>query len=136
MPGSSGCRGVSIQFEPIAGTDIDADRCVRRPIWLLSGPRRVVHMSSLHPRAQAIVERFATRDFSQRRLEKQVVEHAIGQHLEALEVPQRPVRWFADAMSAIAHMTLRLDPITGELSDALARLKVQLSPLHVDSEPG
>ena|SRR5215813_6035145 len=93
-------------------------------------------MSSLHPSAQAIVERFTTRDFSQRRLEKEVVEHAIGQHLEALEVPQRPVRWFADAMSAIAYMTLRLDPITANVSDALARLKVQLSPLHVDSEPG
>jgi len=93
-------------------------------------------MSSLHPNAQAIVERFATRDVSRQHLEKQVVERAISQHLEALEVPQRPVRWFADAMSALAHMTLRLDPITSNVSDALARLKVQLSPLHVDSEPG
>src|SRR5262245_38602537 len=93
-------------------------------------------MSSLHPRAQAIVERFAPRDFSQQRLDKRVVERAISQHLEALELPQRPVRWFADAMSAIAHMTLRLEPITANVSGALARLNAQLSPLHVDNEPG
>src|SRR5262249_61436748 len=112
------------------------DGCVRRSVSLLSGPRRVIHMSSLHPRAQAIVERFAARDFSQQRLDKRLVERAINQHLEAIELPQRPVRWFAGAMSAIAHVTLRLDPVTGNVSDALARLNVQLSPLHVDSEPG
>src|SRR5262245_40287037 len=93
-------------------------------------------MSSLHPRAQAIVESFAARDLSHQRLATRLVELAISQHLEALELPPRPVRWFADAMSAIAHMTLRLEPITANVSGALARLNVQLSPLRVDSEPG
>src|SRR5262245_25545080 len=91
-------------------------------------------MSELHPAAQAIVERFAARNVSQPHLDKEAVERAIGGHLEALELPHRPARWFADATSAIAHVTLWIESVDNG-SEALVRSRLQLFHAHVDSEP-
>ena len=54
------------------------------------------------PRAEALIQRLVAVDLERPVIDRAKAEAAINQHLAALDIPLRPIRWFEDARAARA----------------------------------
>lgn len=72
-------------------------------------------MTAISPEAQALIDRLHAVDLARPKLDSEAVEDAFNHHLEALDLPVRPMRGMPDASSAYRRMI--------DLADAASRLE-------------